>query len=248
MAKLISAKLKLDNITQWINHELNGYPEGTILPEYRCFRGGSLQYLNPYTGWNDVVGHRNVSMPTLQPVTELEVFAKEKTIAVSPRSPAPLVAFAGDPDEFPEFKQRVLFPGSQVVGLLEAVKDKLLDWSIELGQRGIVGENMAFNEKEENVAKSQVFNIQNMHGVIGDPQSSQINIYDYSSVHQLLKDHGVPQGERNELETILDELKSAKPEEKPTLIEKGKHWISKNKDFLGDLASVLVKALQSSVS
>ena len=102
-------------------------------------------------------------------------------------SPYPLVALVGDPHEFPEFKQRVLFPGSQVVALLEAVKNKLLDWSIELGQRGIVGENMAFNEKEQNAARSQVFNIQNMHGVIGDPQNSQVNIYDYSSTTSFLR-------------------------------------------------------------
>jgi AbiTii len=131
MAKLISAKLNLDNITQWINHELNGYPEGATLPAYRCLKGGSLQYQNPYKGWEDIVGHKNVSMPQAQPLTELEVFAEAKTIAISPRTPYPLVALIGDPHEFPEFKQRVLFPGSQVVALLGAVKNKLLDWTCQ---------------------------------------------------------------------------------------------------------------------
>jgi hypothetical protein len=103
---------------------------------------------------------------------------------------------------------------------------------------------MSFNEKEQNVAKSQVFNIQNMHGVIGDSQNSQINIYDYSSIHQTLKDHGIPQQERNEIETILDELKSAKPEEKHTWIAKARQWVSKNTGLLGDLTSILIQAIQ----
>jgi hypothetical protein len=244
IAQLISAKLRLDDILQWINHELNGYPNGTAVPEYRHFEGGSLQILNPLKGWNHVAGHRTFSEDVRQPVTELEVLAKEDFIVMEPPTPYPLVALTGNPREFPVFKQRITFSGSNVVGLLEGVKNRLLNWSIELEQRGIVGANMSFNEKEQSIAKSQTFNIQTMHGVIGDPQNSQINIYDYSSIHQTLKDHGIPQQERNEIETILDELKSAKPEEKHTWFTKAKQWVSKNTSLLGDLGSVLIQAIQ----
>jgi hypothetical protein len=248
IAQLISAKLKLDDILQWIGHELNGYPaDSGPVPDYRYFTGGSLQVYNPYRGWDDVVGHKTFPMEVREPVPELEVLAKEKVIVMRPHEPFPVVPLTGDVSEFPQFQQRVVFPGSRVVGLLEAVKNKLVDWSIELEQRGIIGENMSFNEQEQRTAKSQIFNIQNMHGVIGDSQSSQVNIYDYSTIHQALKEHDVPQKEQNEIETILDELKAAKPEQKHTLIEKGKQWISKNKDTLGDFASILLKAFSESM-
>lgn len=243
MAQLISAKLKLDEILQWIGHELNGYPaDFGAVPKYRDFKGGILQVYNPYRGWEDVINHRTVSMETRESVPELEVFAKEKFIVMHPRVLIPV-----GPSECSRFRQQVVFPRSRVVGVLEAVKNKLMDWSIELEQRGIIGDNMSFNEQEQRTAKSQTFNIQNMHGVIGDSQNSQINIYDYSFIYQALKDHDVPQKERNEIETILDELKAAKPGQKHSWIEKGKQWISRNKDLLGDFASVLLKAFSENM-
>lgn len=49
-AHLIASKLKLADFDQWIQHELNGYPDKESCPEYRkvC---GSLKAFNPYRGW-----------------------------------------------------------------------------------------------------------------------------------------------------------------------------------------------------
>jgi hypothetical protein len=54
---------------------------------------------------------------------------------------------------------------------------------------------------------------------------------------------GVPQTERNEIENILEQLKTSPPEMKPTLIEKWKAWIVKNQQLLGASASIVRKAL-----
>jgi len=78
---------------------------------------------------------------------------------------------------------------------------------------------------------------------IGNVSDSNVNVYDFDSIHQELKQWKVPQTERNELENILDALKSSPPEEKRSLIEKGKAWIVKNQEFLGAGASVIRKAL-----
>ena len=68
--------------------------------------------------------------------------------------------------------------------------------------------------------------------------------YNYSSIHKTLKDSGVPKGERDELEKIMDELQTAPSHEKPRLVEKGKAWVAKNQEFLGAAVSIVVKALQ----
>ena len=49
-AHLIAVKLKLSDFDQWIQYELNGYPNKESCPEYRKVRG-TLKYLNQYYGW-----------------------------------------------------------------------------------------------------------------------------------------------------------------------------------------------------
>src|SRR5437868_3753271 len=89
---------------------------------------------------------------------------------------------------------------------------------------------MSFDSKEKQNAQNQTFNIQHFTGVFGDVTNSNVNVYDYSSIHQLLKQRNVPQVERNEFENILDELKTAEPAKKVSIIERGKAWIVKNQE------------------
>jgi hypothetical protein len=79
--------------------------------------------------------------------------------------------------------------------------------------------------------------------VLGDVSHSSVHVYDYSSLHQTLKQQNVPQQERNELENIMDELKTADANKKRNLLEKGKAWIVKNQEFLGASVSIVRKAL-----
>ncbi len=58
MAQLISSKLGLTDILQWIEYELNGYPNVESVPDYRTAVSTELQYYNPYRGWCNAVGNR----------------------------------------------------------------------------------------------------------------------------------------------------------------------------------------------
>jgi len=80
-------------------------------------------------------------------------------------------------------------------------------------------------ERAKEKAPLQTFNIQHFTGVLGDVKNSSVNVYDYSSIRQELKQRNVPKNERNALEDILDELKSSPPEKKQSLIEKGKRGL-----------------------
>ena len=67
------------------------------------------------------------------------------------------------------FPQRVEFPISSVIAMVEGVKSRLGDWSTELKSPNF-RENMSFKDEEKAIAKNQTFNIQNMTGgFIGDP-------------------------------------------------------------------------------
>lgn len=234
-AKVISAKLGLNDIEEWIAAELNGYADLESTPSYRR-AGGILQVQNPYRGWLTVTGGSLPSMPFRHSVSQIEEFSKQETISFEPEPNAPLSP------PYSSLPQRVVFSGIVFKGMIEAVRERLLDWSLELEKRGIAGEDMSFDEREKEAAHSQIFHIQNV-GVLGNVSHSNVNVYDFDSIHQELKQWNVPQSERNELENILDALKSSQPEEKPSLIEKGKAWIVKNQEFLGAGASIVRQAL-----
>ncbi len=142
-----------------------------------------------------------------------------------------------------EFAQRIVISGTAFKAMVEAVRDRLLDWSIELEKRGISGEDLSFDDSEKQAAHTQTFHIQNATGIFGNVSRSTVNIYDYSSLHQTLKQHEVPQAARNELENIMDDLKSAHPAKKAPVVERAKQWVVKNKEFLGASISIVKQAL-----
>ena len=241
-AKLISAKLDLSDISSWIDLELNGYGKAKV-PHYRMIKGGQLQYFNPYHGWLSA-GFLDFTFPVTQSIPTIEELVSERSIVLPLSQKIPLTSFGGYDDELAsKFDQRVSLPVTPFKTIMETVKDQILNWTTELEKRGILGEGMSFNKEEKRSAHNQVFHIQNATGVFGNVQSSSVQIYDYSAIHQTLKEAGVPQSERNELENILDELPEASGDQKKTLLERGKAWIVKNKEFLGAGIDLVKKAL-----
>jgi len=92
-------------------------------------------------------------------------------------------------------------------------------------------------------AANMVFNIGTVHGTVGNTSGSQVTVYDYSSINQLLVDRNVPKQDRRELEDLMDELKEASPDKKLSLLKRGEDWIVKHKEILGAGAEAVGKAL-----
>ena len=239
--KLIAAKLNLSDVEAWVDRELNGYGDGTDPPEYRQVSTNSLLIHNPYRGWQ-YVGDMQVKIPAYQPIAELELLAQDKDLSISPRKNIEITDSLGS-SMATRWPQRVTISSAQLKGILESVRNELLRWAIELGKRGIKGEAMDFDEKEKQAATHQTFNIQKFTGVLGNVQNSQVTLYDYSTVNQLLVDHKIPKADRRELEDIMDELKDAPPEKRPTLLARAEKWIVKHKELLGAGAEAVGKAV-----
>lgn len=246
-AKLISAKLGLSEISAWLDSELNGYKNGQKAPDYRTISGGSLYVLTPHRGWQ-FAGHLGPKWRHRNPqgIAELEELAKGEIVSYTPNPHVPLKLTGGwDDGNSHLYPQEVQHSSVEIKRILEAVKNRLLDWAIELEQRGILGDNMSFDAQEKQSAQRQTFHIQNATGIFGNVSNSNVAIYDYGSIHQAVKDAGVSRDARNEIEDILDELKEATPENRESLIERGKAWVVKNQDLLGATASIVLKALGS---
>lgn len=240
IAKLISAKLGLTDVSELIDSELGGYKDRTKIPEYREIAGGDLYVFNPVHGWT-FAGHlssKETSFRTHQPVSELEALVKAPYISIPTSHKFPL----SEPFMM-QFPQEVRHSTMGMKRILEAIKEQLFNWAIELEQRGIVGEGMSFDAGEKKKAQHQTFNIQHFTGVLGDVSDSSVNVYDYSSIHQMLKQQHVPQQERNKFEDILDELITAEPAKKATLAKRGEDWVVKHQELLGARVSIARKAL-----
>lgn len=101
--------------------------------------------------------------------------------------------------------------------------------------------SLAATQKTQKQSGGPTFN--NFTGIYGNVTNSQVTVHDYSSVHQLLIDHNVPMLQRHELEGIMEELKTAPPEKRTSLVQRSKDWVVKNKEFLGATGEIVAKAL-----
>jgi hypothetical protein len=243
--KLIAAKLNLADVEQWVDYELEGYPKDVDPPKYRTYYTESIQIRNPVHGWI-FAGHMRLPRFAHESIAELENLSRgeDLTSAVAKNFPVTDGLGMGMASQWP---QRVVFSSSQMKTIIEAIRNELLKWSIELERRGIKGEDMSFNEQEKQSAAKQVFNIGTVHGMVGNISNSQVTLYDYSSIQQLLVDRQIPKQDRRELEDIMDELKTAPPDKKQGLLEQAKAWVVKHKDFLGAAAEAVGKAIGEAI-
>ncbi len=240
--KLIAAKLNAGDVEKWVDHELNGYPAGTEVPQYREFSTNSVQIRNPIRGW-EFAGHFHRKIKARQPIAEIENLSNGDTLYMPLKMNLQVNDGAGG-SFGSDWPQRALIKGAAFKHILEAVKNELLQWTVELEKRDIKGEDMDFNEKEKQSATHQTFNIHKFTGVLGNVENSQVALYDYSSVQQLLIDHSIPKTERRELEDILDELKTAPPDKRPSLIARAEQWIVKHKELLGIAAEAVGRVIK----
>jgi len=179
-----------------------------------------------------------------QPIGELEdISLRAKNDALQIPLPPEIIRkyFANSESYRLGMVPTLLVGRASVVGILEAVRNKILAWSLELEKNGILGEGITFSQKEVQKASHVTFNIGNFSGVLGDISNAQVQIGDYNSIHAALKQMGIPQNERNELEEILDQLPKVKDQQQVGLLEKGRDWFMRNSTSLGTLSETIKK-------
>lgn len=245
---VVATKLKVKDMKAWVESELKGYGTDEGVPSYRKVNG-TLKAWNPYNGWipvivqhseiSELLSNRNIA----QPISELEslVFHKDEGGDLQIQLPHDLLLkIFGNSEEFRlGMVPTLIVDKSQVVGILDAVRNEILNWSLELESKGILGDGMSFSNEDVDTAKSTVYNIKSFKGVLGNVASSTIQVGDYSSIHNALKEKGVSQKERNELENLLDDIPKAEPSRRDGLVKKGFEWIGRNAPTIGTLSNTV---------
>jgi len=247
-ALVVATKLEVQEFRRWCELELRGYNDRNV-PGYRRVVG-ELKAWNPAVGAHIPVRFRDAGVAralatraAAQPLGELERVYQDTGPDGSVEMPlTPDVLnqiFASSPGYQMGMLPTVMLARTQVFGILDAVRNTVLEWSLRLEKDGILGEGMIFSSGEKQKAGQIAYNIQNFTGVLGNVTAQSLEIGDYVAVHSELKRRGVSQDERNELEQILDELPNAPPEKRTSLLKEGGQWLKRNAATIGALSDVL---------
>lgn len=176
-ALVVARKLNVREIEEWINRELSGYPTEVEHPEYRHLHG-EVKWRNPYHPWTTVVfgdgvrRERLAARPCGQGVGQLEALLTNRghdgefVIHYPPE-------LAHKASEGWANEMALFVSAAAVSGVLDAVRDALLKWALELEARGIVGEGLSFTDAEQKTAATMATNVAHIYGPVQNYQVQQ---------------------------------------------------------------------------
>ena len=161
---VIATKLNLREFKTWVERELNGYADIQQVPDYRTVRGRIIAF-NPARGY----------IPAIIPDVALAELLSVRHETSSAGAIESLVACQGKTlvcDFAPDILTRLmetqrypLIPQVEItktsyLGILDAVRNAILAWSLKLEADGIVGKDMSFSPKEKKLASEKTADLQ----------------------------------------------------------------------------------------
>lgn len=244
-ALLVATKLNLVEFKQWVQNELNGY-KGGELPSYRQVHA-QVKGRNPYhglipIGFPDKEMERTLSaVPIRDSVSALyDLIENRKPTDVlhmqMPFEAQRMVSQLLD-TPFQDIEVYWVLQRSQIVEILDTVRNAILEWALKLEGEGIVGDGISFSEDEKQKASSNTI-IQhvenfNFQGVLGSvtgsnlTQNLQMTIQknDLDSLKKYLSSLKI---EKTDIDELVKALKSDPPPSKPQKFgERVSGWIGK---------------------
>lgn len=180
-AKVLSFKLQVTSINDWLEKETGGYPNHIQideLPDYRVLIGRPV-YFNPYNGVCPLVSD-DPKMQAVMSYAELRdsVASIESNLETGKNS-----FHVPYPHELAHrFQQQIMgmTPSVQIsrgalVAVLEGVRNIVLDWAMELEAKGVLGEGMTFSDTDRaRAAMATKTTINNVTNIQGDVNNSQL--------------------------------------------------------------------------
>lgn len=242
-ALVASRKLGVREIEEWLRRELNGYPlDDDEVPAYREVHG-RIKVWNPYHGWQPLnfgdakMAEQLSRRKVMQPVSELEALLENKA-GSSFQIPFPQKTVNALMEAMDIPLQPMLHVAStSVVGILNAVRNHVLEWALELEIQGVIGEEMSFSREEQKAADRVTYQITNNIGAMHNSQLQQDspgatqNLNVGLDIQQVLavvagirvqeEELGLNAEEASELNTELStiEVQSESPKPKATIIK-----------------------------
>ncbi len=208
-AFILSRKLKIVDFENWIHQELNGYSRNDNIPEYRHVQS-TIKGWNPYNGWLPVI----IQDPKVQEEITNSIIAQSIPELEDLLNNSKGGLHAQLPDSFGEFTGHYTryiaeIGKSSVKGIIEKVKNIIMEWILKLEEDGILGENMSFTDEEKKIADQKNYTVNNFYGNISGSQIQQNS--DHSS--QEITNETLNTELLNEILTLLIDNKSRFSEE-----------------------------------
>ncbi|MHB8898387.1 MAG: AbiTii domain-containing protein [Thermoguttaceae bacterium] len=219
-AMMVATKLDLPDFRQWIECELDGYPDDTPVPKYRIVQG-TVYGRDTLTNRLVPYAFPPKMASTLQNVNcrePIAIFAalqgKHTGIMQKPLAAEVVNVLLQDQDEFEHFQPERHIPNTTPDRIIDAVRSALLQWALRLEKEGILGEGMTFSSVEKNKAmSSQQIRIDKFQGILGDVSNSwvqqqlemDVKKNDFESLAAYLRSLAVPDDDIEELKQAVTE-------------------------------------------
>lgn len=178
-ALVVARKLGLTEMQQWLELELNGYGASEQCPQYREVTGRVMGW-NPYRGWipvgfDDAEEQRRLSARKCgQSIAELESLVNDATKGAGYHMPFPVDQTLRLSSGMSLRTQLSLFTQkAALVGIIDAVRNSVLDWALKLEEGGVLGEGLTFSETERAAAVTATHNVTNFFGPVTGVQVQQ---------------------------------------------------------------------------
>lgn len=181
-ALVVASKLGMDEFRAWVERELNGYDDATDAPSYRSMFG-QIRGREPNRGtWvpiqfeNSEQGEMLSWRKTQQPVSEIEHMLARGDKGTVLHMPLPLELQRRLTDNFKLETEVALFTSqSALAGVLDAVRNVILNWSLKLEADGILGTGLTFSKAKKEAATHSPQNVNNFYGPVANSQIQQGN-------------------------------------------------------------------------
>lgn len=202
-AHIIAVKLNLTEFDDWITKELNGYDNYNDIPDYREIRG-IFKAFNRHHGWIPVMSDKEEIGECLNKSKMFESVCELTSICNSSKNDMAILKYPMDMSA--EFAKHFSIPYltsfslhvsvHDIKAIIDKIKTCILDWTLKLEEKGILGDDMTFNNNEIESAKGlpqQIHNYYNCN-ITGDVENSQIisgnnNTIDYNgNIEEILNE------------------------------------------------------------
>ena len=164
LALYVAKKLKLSDLEEWVNAELNGYKDPIKIPSYRHIPCQLKGWKNIRNRWESISFEETEKenlfskTPIGQGIDELEHLCSRKLshhdglkIHLSKDLEAQIIK--GLYPGIPPSEVALILDVTHIKGIVEKVRSLLLSWSLDLESAGVKGEGMNFSDKEREAAK-----------------------------------------------------------------------------------------------
>lgn len=225
--RILAGRLRNEELTAWVSHELNGYPAGVPLPEYRRgVRGHLVADVS-----NVARGYQNAPLPETsipeefrenllvnsfnQPVAELEELVAEGS-DLRRRVPAELWGYLEEElNGYSVLDARIVLSRAAIVGIIDQIRTRALEFAVEIeaidadAGEGLSSDAPAISQSEViRVFNNTVYG-GNVNVAVGNRDVQQegvgsVAVGDFEALSAVLVRAGVTQEEIEDLSRALE--------------------------------------------